>query len=1367
MNKFIRGLITEASPLNFPPDASSDELNFNLDKTGRRTRRRGMDFELGALVNDGGHIYNERNGLKVQTYLWENVGEIGDLSLACVQIGSKVYFHNRESEVLSTAPVGMVDLNLGRSRQMDFTTVDGDLIIATGGRKLWSVEYSDGFQFELKPFTLKVRDMWGVADVLEGRNLNEGTDVSHRPTAISQNHLYNLRNQGWAVPRSIGWPGERGGFMGDPMHEAKIWAGEGEAYGKWPSNADVQHEWIRPDPESDNQQLRFFVPDFVENPPHNVEAPKGYFIIDPLLRGTSRVAEYEKNGDKYEDVDRPYLDLMNPLATDSTAGGASFVEEYAGRIWYAGFKGGNDDGDTESPKLTGYVMYSQLVNTPADLGKCYQEGDPTDPETSDVIDTDGGLVRISGMGRVLSMKAMGTGLMVIATNGLWMVSGGLDDGFTATNMRVDKISEVAPSSSTSVVEVEGTLLFWGVDGIYHVTPSEAGGWQVANITQNTIQSYYDDISLNGKIEVKGFYDRYERQVRWLFSRGQSQGVAEMEELILDMNVGAWFPFKIFNDGMQQEGDRPFVMDYMEARPFTREILEDEVVVDDTLVDGNGNLIVLEEEILVTTENIPTLKFLTFYYEEDELGVISDTAGLKYSFAEYNNREWKDWGEQDAAAYMVTGANTQGDSSRDKMTPYLTFHMEKEKDCEPFDDTRPSVGVCKPYDCESVEEYILSTSPLHYYTFAETDDPFPNLGTIDTQATVSGELSDYDTAAPVPIYGPDFCNDATGLWYRDTASWHTGYDWPEADTEGSFTGACLFAPGTSGSVNEGGIFHFDRAIEYENNGGNQGVTFYLEWRKGSFSATPGWWEIRTRGTLTGSHSPWYPVAPVGSFHSVVCKWTVDFQAGGYTVDALISVDGQTVGDWQSSLGGHPNVQWYPGNTFRGGSYATFSAHMFLTENEVDPVAFDLALRRNYSTYEPPAWCTADDVEEFPECTAEYSCDSIITKGTELGFGMVDYHDFQGAATLPEYLKLADGENSAVQVGPDYLQFVGDAMPAGPFSGYWTIGEEDIDQCAGKIRGLVVPDVDTSPGSFDVTKFQSPDKAMVLAHKGGLDAGWSGVSSVLDFTINYDWFKESTTPVSGSWTVNCAMQYSPTIPSYTGFSYRIGSGNVDGALFNPSYTAGMNMTVASIELGGLSMEAEYLGPQNLPWKNRWYLDIIFTIETNVGSYQETVKYLIFEADVKTAAGSDVTITGTSPTAILDGVGANTYALGTAPSMSQPDMADMLSSLDTNFADYTPPAYCELIPPKDACSAVGSSCLVTTGWDNATSATTSRLSRQFEAYREVRGTDSIGYDVVTTRNRVRGRGNSYWMRMDTKPNHACTILGWNLAVQGNSYV
>jgi hypothetical protein len=83
------------------------------------------------------------------------------------------------------------------------------------------------------------------------------------------------------------------------------------------------------------------------------------------------------------------------------------------------------------------------------------------------------------------------------------------------------------------------------------------------------------------------------------------------------------------------------------------------------------------------------------------------------------------------------------------------------------------------------------------------------------------------------------------------------------------------------------------------------------------------------------------------------------------------------------------------------------------------------------------------------------------------------------------------------------------------------------------------------------------------------------------------------------------------------------------------------------------------------------------------------------------------------------------------------------------------------------VDSSCMVNAKWDHADSYGTRRTGRPFQVYRPEVRNQSDGTSVVTTRNRVRGRGGAFSIRANTEADKACRILGWNYALTGNKYV
>lgn len=81
VNTFVKGLITEASELTFPEDASVDELNCSLERDGTRRRRKAVTLETGA-VTDGAVI---PQGGVFQTATWYNVNGQANLEFLVIQ----------------------------------------------------------------------------------------------------------------------------------------------------------------------------------------------------------------------------------------------------------------------------------------------------------------------------------------------------------------------------------------------------------------------------------------------------------------------------------------------------------------------------------------------------------------------------------------------------------------------------------------------------------------------------------------------------------------------------------------------------------------------------------------------------------------------------------------------------------------------------------------------------------------------------------------------------------------------------------------------------------------------------------------------------------------------------------------------------------------------------------------------------------------------------------------------------------------------------------------------------------------------------------------------------------------------------------
>lgn len=167
-NTFVAGLVTEASPLTFPPNASLDEENFNLNKNGSRSRRLGFDLEDNYVSINTTAVVPVDNNLMVSSFKWQNVGGNPSVTFIVVQIGKQLSFFNSSAVPLSSGLVGQWDYTEEDSiRKFSYASVGGMLVVVTGRKEIDTYEY-DGTNLTKLSKRLKIRDLFGVTDVAVG-----------------------------------------------------------------------------------------------------------------------------------------------------------------------------------------------------------------------------------------------------------------------------------------------------------------------------------------------------------------------------------------------------------------------------------------------------------------------------------------------------------------------------------------------------------------------------------------------------------------------------------------------------------------------------------------------------------------------------------------------------------------------------------------------------------------------------------------------------------------------------------------------------------------------------------------------------------------------------------------------------------------------------------------------------------------------------------------------------------------------------------------------------------------------------------------------------------------------------------------------
>lgn len=208
---FVKGLITEAGYLTYPEDSSTAEMNTILSRKGNRTRRLGIDYEDGAVLND----VDYSPGDAVREFVWSSANNDPTQNFLVIQSGYKIHFwpvdENPTSDGKSPFTVDLRDYNtpgstsaLLRDNAADFASGAGFLFVCHPYCDPLNIEYKESTDsIVVTSMIIQIRDLDGVDD---------GLPNDAEPTTLSREHHYNLLNQGWGPPGT----GGTGGYYYSP-----------------------------------------------------------------------------------------------------------------------------------------------------------------------------------------------------------------------------------------------------------------------------------------------------------------------------------------------------------------------------------------------------------------------------------------------------------------------------------------------------------------------------------------------------------------------------------------------------------------------------------------------------------------------------------------------------------------------------------------------------------------------------------------------------------------------------------------------------------------------------------------------------------------------------------------------------------------------------------------------------------------------------------------------------------------------------------------------------------------------------------------------------------------------------------------------
>lgn len=635
---FTKGLITEASPLTFPENASLDEQNFVLNRNGSRSRRLGLDYEGGYSLTSTGFSSAAIQTGKQSFHKWDMPGGDNTVAIGIIRILNKLWF----IDLLTNAPSSNL-LNGGSSITLSGLG-DAEIETATINNKLIIVSEDLTYPVLLSynsttdtvsqtTITVEVRDIWGIDD---------GLLVNHRPTTLSNEHKYNLRNQGWSptIQTTTG---------ADAINRTFT------QLGQYPANSDTWVTGKITNPSSADFE-KFDADTMEKNSTSNYQVAKGSYIIDAFNRGSERESNSGITG----------------LPVDQETGAFSTVASYAGRIFYSGVNSAISGGDAKSPNFSGYVFFTTVVTGDDKLGVCYQEADPTDANINDLVTTDGGTIQIPEATQIVKIVSSQASLLVFADNGVWEVYGDTG-GFIATSFQTSKVSTNGVKNAKSIVNVNGNFVYWSKAGIYLLSPDpRSGRFSAKSLSLTTIQSLFLDIPTVGKNYCKGFYDEKENRVRWLYNDSDTYTTTNYinkytKELVLDLTLEAFY----LNSFSSLASNSPYIADYIEIPGYAVASEDANVLV------GTDEVIVTSADKVIITQDVVASRSTQFSY----LTMI----GTSFTISKFTNRKFTDWETAgsgtgaDYSSYLVTGYELFGDIIRNKQIPYIFFYFNRTED----------------------------------------------------------------------------------------------------------------------------------------------------------------------------------------------------------------------------------------------------------------------------------------------------------------------------------------------------------------------------------------------------------------------------------------------------------------------------------------------------------------------------------------------------------------------------------------------------------------------------------------------------------------------------------------------------------------
>lgn len=394
-----------------------------------------------------------------------------------------------------------------------------------------------------------------------------------------------------------------------------------------PSNCDIMWSFK-------NSSDVFDTAEIAKRDRGNSPAPKGHYVLNAFSQ------------------DRSTVSGLTITTTTSDYDRASAVAFFAGRVFYSGV---NHTG------FNATIYFSQIVERNSQFGQCYQVNDPTSEDAFDLLPADGGVLVIREAGNIIKMVSVSAGLLVFASNGVWLLSGSTGVGFTASDYNVSKISNVRTLTAASFVEVNGSVAWWTLEGIYTLSFAQTGP-TVQSLTEAKIKSFYNDIPPSSKRRATGVYNPITGIIQWLYKSTESGDIQSLYEatdiLNLNTNTGAFYPWTASSP------------DVAIHAIVVVENLGGDITIE-TVTDGGVTVTDSTVPVTAATINdgivIPKFKYVVSY---------PYSGSYKFTFAEERDTTYTDYVSYDTVgvdytSYITTGYKVHGEGNKKFQSNFVT------------------------------------------------------------------------------------------------------------------------------------------------------------------------------------------------------------------------------------------------------------------------------------------------------------------------------------------------------------------------------------------------------------------------------------------------------------------------------------------------------------------------------------------------------------------------------------------------------------------------------------------------------------------------------------------------------------------------